>query len=496
MQELSRWSGQFSDPALESSFRAEYVADSLRHARAAVVVGAVAYLLFVLNDLLRFGWGETTLLRLPMRLAVAAAALWVLPRLARTSDTRIHDRLVGGFGVLVAASYTAVNTLSYAPGVIVSVSMVVLTLAAFIGLSIDFRWNVIVGASCILGFSLSMFWNRDPAAFGTTLLLCFTALSSGLLMRQMNALRRRAFLAWRSEHEARDALARSSESLRRLFMAVPVPFALARLSDGRVLQANDVAMSSFQLSEQDLEHLNVADLLARSVDQAALADRMSRDDAVDRFELRVRRRDGLEIDALLSAHRVEHNGERCVLLGMTDVSDLKRLERDLTQQAATDILTGLSNRRTFMDQLARDLAQARRQQQPLSLLYLDLDHFKSVNDRFGHAAGDEVLKAIADTLVHEVRAGDMCARLGGEEFAVLLPGAALARALEAAERIRQAVQQRELLVGGKPLRITVSIGVATLANADDPQRLLAAADAALFEAKHRGRNRVEHAAQD
>ncbi|HEU0202298.1 MAG TPA: sensor domain-containing diguanylate cyclase, partial [Burkholderiaceae bacterium] len=423
--ELSRWSGQCADPEVEAAFRAQYAADSLRHVRAAVVIGAAAYVLFLANDVLRFGWGSELLFRLPLRLVVAVAAAWILLRLRKTDDFRRHDRWLGVYGVLVAVSYSVITAFTYAPGIIVPVSMVVLILAAFIGLPTSFAWNVTVGVACLIGFPFALAWNRDPSTFGIAMLLVFCAASSALLLRQMNALRRRAYLAWRREREARDALQATSHSRDRLFAAVPVPFALARLSDGRILQANDIATQSLRIAPGDLERLCIGDLLVNADDHAALQALLSQDGAIDRFELCVRRTDGTELDALLSGSRVDYDGEPCVLLGLTDVSDLKRLERELYRQAAFDPLTGLANRRSFMEHLGRAFAHARRSAQPLSLLYLDIDHFKAVNDAHGHTAGDEVLRMFAEIVTAGVRADDVVARLGGEEFAVLLPNATL-----------------------------------------------------------------------
>ena len=197
---------------------------------------------------------------------------------------------------------------------------------------------------------------------------------------------------------------------------------------------------------------------------------------------------------LTSARRVRYNGEWCALIGFTDVSELKRLERELYRQAAVDMLTGLANRRSFLSQLGRAFAQARRQGQPLSLLYLDVDHFKLINDRYGHAAGDEVLKAFAEVVAQQVRSADLVGRIGGEEFAVLLPDADGAQAAEVAARVRRAVAEREIDTGAATLKVTVSIGLATLqAGHEHPDRLLEDADGALYVAKQRGRNRVEQA---
>lgn len=494
MLQLSRWSGEFSDPGLEREFRSEYAADSQRHARAVLLWAGGLYLLVLLNDFTRLGWSMELLARVPLRLLVTATALFAAWRIAATLDTRTHDRWLGVFGLLVVASYTAINFITYTPGVIVQVSMVVLTLAAFVGLPAAFRWNAIVGGACVAVFTGTMVWFREASFIGMGIMLGFTALSSGLLVRRMNVLRRRAFHAWRGEREARDALTEAAAAFRELFTAAPVPFVLARTHDGQLLRANELALQVLQIRPAELPALHADDLVATDEDRTALKEMFARDRFVDRVAVRALRRDGSTFDVLVSARRVRCDGESCVLIGFTDVSELKRLERELYHQAAVDMLTGLANRRSFLDQLARAFAQARRQAQPLSVLYLDLDHFKLVNDRYGHAAGDEVLKSFADAVGQQVRAGDLVGRIGGEEFAVLLPDAGAAEAAEVAERIRAAVAGREIRTAAAQVPVTVSIGLASLGpEHGDPQRLLDDADAALYAAKQAGRNRVERA---
>lgn len=175
----------------------------------------------------------------------------------------------------------------------------------------------------------------------------------------------------------------------------------------------------------------------------------------------------------------------------------------LVRSGFTDVLTGWHNRRYLQSRLFEELARCRRDRTPLTCLMIDADHFKSVNDRFGHLAGDEVLRQLANCISGEVRGSDVSARYGGEEFVVLLPGTGIAAGFLLAERIRAAVAAEpfELPGGAPPLAVTVSIGVAehspALEEADlkvVSEQLLALADAALYEAKAGGRNAVARAA--
>jgi diguanylate cyclase (GGDEF)-like protein len=162
------------------------------------------------------------------------------------------------------------------------------------------------------------------------------------------------------------------------------------------------------------------------------------------------------------------------------------LRAQLSSLADRDGLTGLLNHRAFHEHLASTLANVARQGLPAALLVIDLDHFKAINDEHGHLVGDAVLRAVAQTLVASGRAGDVVARIGGEEFAMLLPGAGPQDAGTVAERIRSAVEQIT-----EPVPVTASIGVSAAPAGDvDGRDLLERADGALYAAKRQGRNQV------
>ncbi|MBX6378590.1 MAG: GGDEF domain-containing protein [Clostridia bacterium] len=164
--------------------------------------------------------------------------------------------------------------------------------------------------------------------------------------------------------------------------------------------------------------------------------------------------------------------------------------------AQTDGLTGLLNHRAFYETLGQLLGEAQRSGQPLSLLLVDVDHFKAFNDRFGHRQGDQVLQTVAALLMTQIRWTDGLFRYGGEEFAVLLPDTGHAAALAVAERLRESVARRPLPGedGGPPRRLTVSVGVATYPlHGSGPEALVEAADRALYAAKRASRNTVRGA---
>lgn len=174
--------------------------------------------------------------------------------------------------------------------------------------------------------------------------------------------------------------------------------------------------------------------------------------------------------------------------------EIQTLQAQLKQHAERDPLTGLFNRRYLTATMARELARMRREDRPLSLMLIDIDHFKSVNDTLGHQAGDECLVRLATLLKINTRESDVVCRWGGDEFLVLLPTLPREAALERAETYRKAFERLPMPPGSEAHRATLSIGVAGYpADANSADALIAAADAALYRAKQRGRNRVEHA---
>jgi diguanylate cyclase (GGDEF)-like protein len=197
------------------------------------------------------------------------------------------------------------------------------------------------------------------------------------------------------------------------------------------------------------------------------------------------------------SHAVSSNLLRTLAARMRSGNKMLLRDRALIEQyrfhASVDALTGLFNRYWMDKMLTRQMERSRGGREALSILLVDVDHFKRFNDAHGHVAGDSALRCVAGAMRGVVRPTDLLARYGGEEFAVLLPGATVQNASYVAERLRAAVSETaiEHLDGTKLAAVTVSIGVAQMAEDASPERFIERADQALYRAKNAGRNRVE-----
>jgi len=288
------------------------------------------------------------------------------------------------------------------------------------------------------------------------------------------------------------AVRRSEQNVRTLFAAAPAPLILSRVRDQMVLLANQRAADLFEVPLEQVVGQRSPDYYVNKDERDAVVDALLRNGRVENALARFRTLGGRLFWATMSGRVIEFEGDGCFLVGLHDVTAQKELEERLRELATRDALTTLFNRRHFLELAELQLERSERSGSPVSLCMFDADHFKAVNDQHGHSVGDEVLKAIARAAESATRGGDVLARIGGEEFAVLLPDADSAHATRIAERIRAAVH--DLAANGDVLqriRPTVSVGVATSSPGDDIEALMQRADAALYRAKQGGRNRVE-----
>ena len=180
---------------------------------------------------------------------------------------------------------------------------------------------------------------------------------------------------------------------------------------------------------------------------------------------------------------------------LTQIQDLRRSLEELSQLVRTDPLTGIANYRFFVMALEQEIERTQRNGQPTSLIMLDIDFFKKVNDDWGHEIGNQALIHVSQQILETVRKLDITCRYGGEEFAVILPNTELAASIPVANRIRQQIADSPLQVGDKPLVLTASLGIDTFLPGQSctPEELVQRADHYLYQAKQQGRNQVCHA---
>lgn len=286
------------------------------------------------------------------------------------------------------------------------------------------------------------------------------------------------------------ALRRSEERYRSLIdhLADPV---LGFDADDVVIYANAQASVLTGYGYGQLIGLRLGDLVAPASLQAATRMHAS-GDATHTNEITITRADGetllVEVAvAPLAASVAGDNGTQWIA---RDITERKRFEEELVHLATRDPLTGLFNRRRFEDELSGRLAEARRTEEPGTILWLDLDSFKEVNDTLGHRAGDELLVQITRLIGDEVRAGSIMARLGGDEFAILFPHARASEAAVAATRILNRLRMSRFAIADRMLTATASIGIVQYPDHGvTPEELLSRADLAMYRAKDAGRNR-------
>ncbi len=304
---------------------------------------------------------------------------------------------------------------------------------------------------------------------------------------------------------------RSERRYRAVFEADPAPSVIFRLDDLRIIDANQgmAALTGFDVG--DLTNRSLTDLepLRRNADFGEVVERLRTGAYLHKVRTPLRTANGLDVQVLLSARAIEVDGRACGLFTYIDVSDLETEQREhqLTQDLLTtarrehadekavlayeaifDPLTRLPNRRGLDVRLAEEVLRAQRYGNVFSVLMLDLDHVKILNDTHGHDAGDEALRQLASVLQDAARGSDFVGRWGGEEFLILLPESGRSAARTSADRIRAGIEQESFVGVGD---LTVSIGVATFEPGDSADSLFKRADRALYTAKERGRNRVE-----
>ena len=278
---------------------------------------------------------------------------------------------------------------------------------------------------------------------------------------------------------------------RTLFWDIaPFPILVSKLLDDTVLYINPVARDVLKISPEDIASFRLTDYFSDSNKRNELVEKVRTSHILDSFEVEMRSpRSGEKLWLDLSARVVELDGELALYINLHNVTEQKETEEKLFKQASTDTLTGLYNRRQFEAMVDQAIASAKRYQTPYCVMMSDIDHFKAVNDTYGHEAGDVVLKEVAHLMQTTFRTSDIIGRFGGEEFIVFFTNTDINGAKVAAEHFRQAVEQAHIEAEGKHIPITISLGLTDTQN-HDLLRLTKEADLALYYSKEHGRNQV------
>ena len=295
------------------------------------------------------------------------------------------------------------------------------------------------------------------------------------------------------QNEIQEQLRESEHHFRRLFESMQDVYYRTD-TQGVVQHVGPGVRRVLGYEPHEIEGHTAESYYPQSKDRDAFKAAIMAHGEVSDFPGQMVRKDGTVIDISISSHALfDHNGAFAGVEGLyRDVTQRKNLERELHRLATTDMLTGMANRRSFLEVAEATFQRARESHAPLTVLMLDLDHFKTINDRFGHLEGDRVLAEFARATKHQLRAGDTVGRLGGEEFGLLLPHTTPAEGADIANRILEAIRALELTdSNGRPYGVTTSMGLGTLSPGDRSLHdLLDRADQALYLAKRRGRNQL------
>lgn len=286
-----------------------------------------------------------------------------------------------------------------------------------------------------------------------------------------------------------DAMHQGELQLQRILRFAPLPMLIVRSADERMVYANEHARTQFQMGDTPLSDLHARNFYVNATDRDQLIAALDKADCVRDMELQLQDSQGKPFWGLYSSQRIHYEGQDCVLTALINVDERKRAHDEMSYRAYHDTLTGLPNRAMFMDAFKRTLHRMERNQGVVSLLFIDLDHFKAVNDTLGHEMGDVLLQQVAQRVISCVREGDLFARLGGDEFVVLVEGQDDPHSM--AQKILE-VLRPDYDLNGHAAKVTASIGISRFPqDGVELNGLLSAADFAMYQAKTTGRDSVQ-----
>lgn len=284
----------------------------------------------------------------------------------------------------------------------------------------------------------------------------------------------------------------SETRFRQMIEAMPIGLVLAKRQDYLIIYINKPAAVILDMPQASALSKRAFDLYDEQSEFNTLIGQVNENSVTHSADCILKRNNGQQFWARVSISMVEVADTQTLLIGFVDISEQKKLEAELKYQATIDYLSGLYNRAHFINLSNIEIQKIQRHQNNGCLLMLDIDHFKKVNDNYGHDAGDLVIQLIALTCQETLREIDIIGRLGGEEFAAFLPSTSIDQARIVAERVRKAIESKRIkLKDGQIINITSSIGLTEVTQQDHVIDIaLKRADLALYSSKHHGRNRV------
>lgn len=283
----------------------------------------------------------------------------------------------------------------------------------------------------------------------------------------------------------------SEERLRTILEQSPVGVSVSRRDDGKIIFANTRFVELIGLTRADVIGRSARDFYVDRFQRDRVVERLRSSGSVVNMEVQFRRADGTAFWTLFTVNQAVIQGVQVNLAWIYDYTERRNMEEALRDMASRDPLTGIYNRRCFTELARSQIARANRYQEPLSVFVLDVDHFKRVNDTYGHATGDDALRMVAGGCQSILREYDILGRLGGEEFVVILPGATADESRVVAERVRRHIARMPIPGPDGRFHLTSSIGISALDGTNDTlEKAIHRADLALYRAKREGRNRV------
>ncbi|MEJ2061075.1 MAG: sensor domain-containing diguanylate cyclase [Gammaproteobacteria bacterium] len=507
---ISTLTGTFLDSRLEDKFCGEIWPQLAERIAAVGIVGGLIFAIAGISDYQSVGLTPAFWFLLVLRLGGLGMGLWLvsLTRAADYNGPRVRLALLL-FEIYIATGFLIIVAVQGGSVDFHTLSTIVIVISYYVFLPNLSLAQLLVPLVLTLSFCVLAATSLEAGLRGMTipvLLLILINILGLMFARFLNrsqrvereGLHRMSRLNQRlkkeiEEREFAEQLSRASqENLQRLFDVAPIPMVLTRLSDGAILRANTAAGALLDIDPAVIRRAHTVDFYMDPADRPRLLAQLQKQEHLEDVELALKHRDGHEVMVLFSAAIVNYHDEKAVLASLVDITARKAMEEELTRLANTDPLTESHNRRYFFEAAAREVWRARRSGRSLCVLLIDIDLFKRVNDRFGHAVGDEVLQKVVDLIRSQLRQYDVMARLGGEEFAILVPETGAVEALDVAERIRYHVQESPVQTSSGTLDMTVSIGLAEVdLRAASMDLALNHADTAMYQAKALGRNRVE-----